>query len=66
MEAKDEFGYIISEGHRFFFVTQFFETEFVKPTKGGLIGQKYFDLADIDGYKKEMDTQEIAKLLLGK
>ncbi|KUO76474.1 MAG: hypothetical protein APF81_06485 [Desulfosporosinus sp. BRH_c37] len=65
-EAKQKFGYIISQGHRFFFVEKFLITEFIKPTKGGLFGQKYFDLCDIDGYKKEMDTQEIAKLLIGK
>jgi hypothetical protein len=65
-EAKDKYGYILSEGHRFFFVEQYYETKFMKPTKGGLMGQKYFDFADIEGYSEEMCTKEIALLLNGK
>lgn len=66
IEAREKFGYPISEGHRLFFVKQYYETKYIKPTRGGLFGQKYFDLADIDGYKNGMSTEEIAELLTGK
>lgn len=66
IEAKKEFGFDISQGHRFFFVERFYETNYIKPTKGGLMGQKYFDLTDIDGFSKEMSTEQIAELLRGK
>lgn len=66
IEAKVKYGYILSEGYRFFFVEEYYDTRYIKPTKGGLMGQKYFDLADIKGYSKEMDTEKIASFLLEK
>ena len=66
IEAKEKFGFDISQEHRFFFVQKYYKTEFIKPTKGGLMGQKYFDLADIKGYEKGMTTEEIAELLRNK
>lgn len=66
IEAKEKFGFDISQGHRFFFVKKYYKTEFIKPTKGGLMGQKYFDLADIEGFKKDMTTEQIAELLCNK
>ena len=66
VEAKGKFGFDISEGHRFFMVDKYYETEYIKPTKGGLMGTKYFDLVDIDEYKKNMTIKEIANLLDGK
>lgn len=62
-EAKDDFGYDLTEGHRFFFVEKFYETEYLKPTKGALMGQKYFDLADIKGYSTDMDAEKVANLI---
>lgn len=66
LEARDKFGYELSEGHRFFFVEKFYETNFMKPDKGGLMGQRYFDLADIEGYVKEKSCYEISEWLKGK
>lgn len=63
IEAKENFGYDLIEGHRFFFVEKFYETEHLKPTKGALMGQKYFDLADIKGYSTDMDAEKIANLI---
>lgn len=63
LEARENYGYHLEEGHRFFFVEQFIETEYIKPTKGGLMGQKYFDLAEIPGYERGMETAEIAGIL---
>lgn len=65
-EAKEKYGYIITEESRFFFVDKYYETEYTKPTKGGLMGQKYFDVSDVDGYIEDMGTKEIADLLRGK
>lgn len=66
LEAQYKFGNDISKGHRFFFIQKYYETDYIKPTKGGLMGQKYFDLADIDGYNKLMTTEQIAELLKSK
>lgn len=63
LDAKEDYGYLLSEDHRFFFVDQYYETNFIKPTKGGLMGQKYFDLADIEGFSKEANTKDIALLI---
>jgi|SRR5690625_4053730 len=63
IEAKEKYGYFISEGHRFFFVDHFFESNYRKTSKYGLISSKYFDLADIQGYSKSMDAKDIATFL---
>lgn len=58
--------------HRYFFVEKFYETNFIKKSKGGLMGTKIFNLLDIinegqsDKIQTLPDTQEIAKLLDGK
>lgn len=66
IEAKEEFGYSVEEGHRFFIVKQYYETEYIKHSKGGLMNTRYFDLEDIHGYNKKMTTEEVANLLKGK
>jgi len=66
VEAKENFGYSVDEGRRFFFVNKYYETEYVKPTKGALMGTRYINLAEVDGFKKEMTASEIADLLKGK
>ncbi len=66
IEARARYGYDLAENHRFFFVEKFHETEFTKPSKGGLMGQRYFDLADIEGYSEDRKCDEIAKWLKGK
>ncbi|GEK57682.1 hypothetical protein CHL76_01125 [Marinococcus halophilus] len=62
-EAKEEQGFLIAKGHRFFFVDKFEKTEYKKPTPGGLMGQRYFDLADVPGFTSILSTKEIAELL---
>ncbi|WP_022792392.1 hypothetical protein [Marinococcus halotolerans] len=62
-EGKREQGFLIAKDHRFFFVDRFEETEYKKPTPGGLMGQRYFDLADLPGFTSELSTKEIAELL---
>ena len=39
---------------------------FVKISKGAIMGQRYFDLAEIEGFNREMSTEEIAQFLRGK
>ena len=65
-EAKEIFNFDISKSHRFFSIQKYYLTEFIKPTKGGLMGQKYFDFTDIKGYAKNMSTEKIAELLRNK
>ena len=66
VEAKENFGYSDDEERRFFFVNKYYETEYIKPTKGALMGTRYIDLVEVDGFKKEMTANEIADLLKGK
>lgn len=65
-EAKEEFQYDLRVGSRFFFVDEYIKTSYEKPTKGGLMGTKYFDLNDIDGFEQRMTIYQIAELLNGK
>lgn len=62
-KAKEEQGFLIAKGHRFFFVDKFEEMEYKKTTPGGLMGQRYFDLADVPGFNLKLSTKEIADLL---
>jgi hypothetical protein len=66
IEAKEKFGYSVDEGRRFFFVHKYFETEYIKPSKGALMGTRYINLDDVDGFKKEMTAEQIAGLLCDK
>lgn len=52
----------IAKGHRFFFVDQFYETKFKKKSANALLGIKYFDLANIEGFSAEMDTKKNCRL----
>lgn len=63
IEGKKDFGYAIDDGHKFFFVSKYYNTDFIKTSKGGLMGQRYINLEEIDGYNKKMNTKEIADLL---
>lgn len=51
------------EEPRFFFVDEFLPTNFRKTSKGGLWGDKVFDLSDVLGLKELPETEEIANLL---
>lgn len=69
-EARKQYGYKISKNHRFFFVEEFYETEFKKKSKGGLMGQRYIDLKDPEGCsklfendKENVSTSQIAEIL---
>lgn len=66
LEAKEKYGYILYIGHRFFFVDDYVATKYSKVSKGGLNGQRYFDLADHPEFSEEMTLPEIAQLLHGK
>ncbi|KNY29529.1 hypothetical protein [Pseudobacteroides cellulosolvens] len=66
IEAKEKYGYSVDEGRRFFFVHKYFETDYLKPSKGALMGTRYINLDDVDGFNKEMKASEIAGLLKGK
>jgi len=64
--AYNEYGYELYEGHRFFIVDKFYETDFKKTSPGGMMGKRYYDVSTIQGYKKGMSTKELADLLRGK
>lgn len=52
--------------HRYFMVEKFYETNFIKNSKGGLRKAKFFDLEELLGTDKLPATEEIAKQLNGK
>lgn len=62
-EAKEKFQYDLSNNHRFFFVNEFLETDYTKISKGGLMGTRYFDVSEIEGYIPGISNEEIANML---
>ncbi|GAA0469425.1 hypothetical protein [Alkalibacillus silvisoli] len=67
LEAKEQYGYPATEERRFFFVDQFYETNYRKQSKGGLPGTRYIDLGEFgDEYDTDMTAEQIAELLEGK
>lgn len=62
-EAKEKHGYNLNKGHRFFFTDKYVPTEYVKTSKGGIMGTRYINLDEIDGYDEDMEIDMIADLL---
>jgi hypothetical protein len=65
-EAHSDFGYDIACDHRFFFVDKYHETNFIKVSKNGMMGKRYYDVSIMDGYDKKMNAEKIADLLRDK
>jgi hypothetical protein len=61
--ARDRHGYDIATGYKFFLLDKFHETDFQKVSSGGLMAQRYFDLANILKTSRLPDIEEIARLL---
>ncbi|MCD8118690.1 MAG: hypothetical protein LUE29_04285 [Lachnospiraceae bacterium] len=62
----DNYGYNLhTEKHRYFFVDQFYETDFKKSTSRAPMGSRIFDLSQILGADRDTmpDTAEIAERL---
>lgn len=68
VESAAEFGYRLDiEPHRFFFVKEFYETDYDKETKYAPMGSRIFNLKDILKVDSVLpDTQEIANILKNK
>lgn len=58
--------YDLESGNKFFLVDNFYKTNFIKTSFSSIRAKKYFLLDEIEGFKKGMTAQEIAKLLSGK
>ncbi|MGZ4054946.1 MAG: hypothetical protein ACXVPU_16610 [Bacteroidia bacterium] len=58
--------YDLEEGNKFFLVDNFYETHFKKSSDYALRAKKYFWLDEMEGFKKDMTTEQIAKFLDGK
>lgn len=65
-EAKKKYGYSEEEERRFFAVGKYYSTSYKKLSKGGLMGNRYIDLSEAEGFIKGMTADEIAHLLDGK
>ena len=67
MADGDSHGYDLRTiEHRYFFVEQFYETDFKKISSGGSMGTRIFDLATLLGIEEMPDVEQIAELLRNK
>lgn len=67
MTDGDSHGYDLRTiEHRYFFVEQFYETDFKKISPGGSMGTRIFDLATLLGTEEIPDVEQIAELLRNK
>ena len=63
----DTYGYDLRTiEHRYFFVEQFYETDFKKISTGGSMGSRIFDLSTVLGVDEMPDVDQIANLLKDK
>ncbi len=62
-ETKETLGWNIESGHKFFIMEEFYDTDFKKESKGGIMGARFFNLKDIIGEEKNILTEELAKRL---
>ena len=63
-DAK-QYGYVLNS-ERYFFVEQFYETDFPKVSKGPSMGTRMFDLTEVLQMDSLPDTERIAELLRNK
>lgn len=61
--AREQHGYNIATGHKFFLVDEFHRTDFRKTSSGGLMAQRYFDLSNMLETSRLPAVQEIANIL---
>lgn len=64
-ETNKKLGWGIRDGHRFYCVDQFYETNFKKTTPRGIMGGRYFDVTDVSKESQD-DTEKLALILRGK
>jgi hypothetical protein len=62
-KAKENNGWDISKGMKFFLVKKFYETEFRKQSKGPMRSKQYFDLEEVLNNPKLPDVAQIAEIL---
>ncbi|WP_319370583.1 hypothetical protein [uncultured Ilyobacter sp.] len=62
-ETKETLGWNIESGHKFFIMEEFYDTDFKKESKGGIMGARFFNLKDIIGEEKNISAEELAKRL---
>lgn len=63
--GKDDLGWNIYEGHKFYCVDKFYSTSFWKNTPNGLFGRRYFNINDYVNLKSDqiLSTEEYADKL---
>lgn len=63
----DSHGYDLrTVEHRYFFVEQFYETDFKKISSGGSMGTRIFDLPALLGSDETPEVEQLAELLKDK
>jgi len=66
LRAREQHGWDITSGHRFFLVKEFYPTNFHKGSPGGMMAHRYFDLGEVLDTERLPSIEEIAELLSGK
>lgn len=67
MADGDSHGYDLRTiEHRYFFVEQFYETDFKKISSGGSMGTRIFDLSNLLGTEEMPEVEQIAEMLKNK
>lgn len=63
LRAREQHGWDLASGHRFFLVKEFYPTNFRKGSPGGMMAHRYFDLGEILGTERLPGVEEIAEHL---
>ena len=67
IRRADDYGYNLRTiSHRYFIVEKFYPTDFRKSSKNPIQKSKFFNLADMFGYKVIPNTEQIATDLNGR
>lgn len=66
IDAASRFDWNVDVGHQFFCVDKFYETKYVKSTKGPLQGTKFFDLDTLFSKNTARTAENISNELNGK
>ena len=62
MDAATKHGYDIDTGHKFFLVDEFYDTDFTKASKYGMMGTQYFSIREKLGIDKPEALPEAEKI----
>lgn len=63
LRAREQHGWDLASGHRFFLVKEFYPTNFRKGSPGGMMAHRYFDLGEVLDTERLPSVEKIAERL---